>query len=148
MPAIVIDSNLILYTLIDSPYSEQATRAWSTWQASGAAIVAPALWHYEITSVIHRLMHLGELTDLEAREALETALSFEVQTIEADELLCKQAFIWATRLATAPAYDGFYLAVTEQLNAEFWTGDKRLVNNARGLGIRWAHRIGELGVVG
>jgi hypothetical protein len=42
--------------------------------------------------------------------------------------------IMSNRLGQSKAYDGFYLALAEQSNAEFWTADQCLVNSARQLG--------------
>jgi predicted nucleic acid-binding protein len=116
---------------------------WAKWQVDDAEISAPSLWQYEVTSVLHRLLHSGQLTTEEAQQLLETAMAFEVQSVEVDEALCAKAFEWATRLQTAPAYDSFYLALAERLQAEFWTGDRRLANNAQSHGAAWVRWIGK-----
>src|SRR5438477_244782 len=66
-----------------------------------------------------------------------------VETIPMDAPLCQAAFEWAGRLNQVRAYDGFYLALAEQLKAEFWTADKRLANAVQQIGANWVHWIGE-----
>lgn len=106
------------------------------------AVYAPAMWRSEVTSVLHKLFHLGQLTEAEAEAALETALTLDVQIVEADDELCRHSFRWATRLKIAAAYDAFYIALAEWLGAPLWTGDRRLVNNAQQNGASWVYWIG------
>lgn len=142
-PAVVIDAGIGLYTVIDVPLGESAQAAWTRWQEDGVAVYAPAMWRSEVTSVLHKLFHLGQLTEAEAEAALETALTLDVQIVEADDELCRQSFRWATRLNTAAAYDAFYVALAERLGAPLWTGDRRLANNARQNGASWVYWIGD-----
>ncbi len=142
-PAVVINAGVGIYAIVDVPLSESAQTAWTRWQEDGVAVYAPAMWRSEVTSVLHKLFHLGQLTEAEAEAALETALSLDVQIVEADDELCRQSFRWATRLNTAAAYDAFYVALAERLSVPLWTGDRRLVNNARQNGVGWVNWIGE-----
>ncbi len=142
LPVIVIDAGIALYRVTPTPFTEQATHVWAQWQEDDAEIYAPTLWRYEVTSILHKLFHLGQLTEAEAVTALEKVLAFGVQTIDMGDDLCSQSFGWATRLGTAAAYDAFYLTLAERLGAELWTGDKRLANNAHSKGVAWIHWIG------
>jgi predicted nucleic acid-binding protein len=48
-------------------------------------------------------------------------------------------------LAQTKAYDAFYLAVAEKMEAELWTADRHLSNRCRNdLGLEWVHWINEL----
>jgi predicted nucleic acid-binding protein len=83
------------------------------------------------------------VSEARAKQALEALFDLNLVLFEADEEVCRAAFDWSTRLSQFSAYDGFYLALAEQLGAPFWTTDQRLVNRARQIGIRWANWIGE-----
>ena len=39
---------------------------------------------------------------------------------------------------------GYYLAVSEELNAPLWTADKRLANNAKQICVSWVYWLGDL----
>ena len=140
---IVIDAGVAIYTVTDTPLSEGAAIAWAQWQKDRAEIHVPALWRCEVTSVLHKLFQLKQLTETEAEAALEAALDLDAQTAEIDVDLCRDSFRWATRLKTHAAYDTFYLALAERLGAVFWTGDRRLASNAQSLGAVWVRWIGE-----
>jgi len=47
-------------------------------------------------------------------------------------------------LKCAPAYDSYYLALAETLEAEFWTADKPLFNAVGNAGPAGLHWIGEI----
>jgi predicted nucleic acid-binding protein len=109
-PAVVIDAGIGVCTVTDAPLNESARAAWASWQAQAKEIYAPSLWRNEVTSALHKLFQLKQLTQAEAEAALDIALALNVQIIEADDDLCRQSFRWATRLQATAAYDGFYLA--------------------------------------
>jgi predicted nucleic acid-binding protein len=79
----------------------------------------------------------------QANTAIDDLFLLEVETQPLDISLCKAALEWATRLQQSRAYDAFYLALAERLQAEFWTADRRLANGAQQLGVKWVRWIGE-----
>ena len=62
----VVDSNLAIFTIIDSDLSKLATRVWTHLLSSTVNIFAPGLWAYETTSVIRKLYTFGKITEDEA----------------------------------------------------------------------------------
>jgi predicted nucleic acid-binding protein len=56
----------------------------------------------------------------------------------------RTALDWAERAGQAKAYDAQYLALAEEMRAEFWTADERLVRDVQQAGADWAHWIGEI----
>jgi predicted nucleic acid-binding protein len=140
---VVVDSSTALYTVLDYPLSSHVEAHWETWIDADVRISAPRLWINEVTSVIHKAFMLKEISEASAQDALNAALSLGVELFDEDITLCNNAFSFATRLEQLAAYDSFYLALAERLDAEFWTADKRLVNGARQLGATWVHWIGE-----
>lgn len=56
-----------------------------------------------------------------------------------------QAFFdWSVRLGQHVAYDAQYLAHAEELDADFWSADHKLVNTLHHLNFLWAHWVGEI----
>jgi predicted nucleic acid-binding protein len=138
-----VDSNLAIFTVVDSNLSQLATRVWSHLLSTTVNIFAPGLWAYETTSVIRKLYSVGKITEEEAQKALIILDQMPIQLISSDLSIRQAALIWATRLGQKAAYDSFYLATAEKIDAEFWTADQALANNARQAGARWVHWIGE-----
>jgi predicted nucleic acid-binding protein len=143
-PAIVIDAGLGVTVGVDLALSRAARLAWQSWRASGAEVYAPQLWLYEVVAVLRKGVYAGTLDASEAEAGIATALALGVTLVAADDELCRSALRWAERLGQIVAYDGFYLALANRLQADFWTTDRRLVHTAQQAGIRWAHWIGEL----
>ncbi|HFC08275.1 MAG TPA: PIN domain-containing protein [Chloroflexi bacterium] len=135
---LVIDSNIGVWSIVNGPYLEpKAIREWFSQQAT---IVVPGLWVYEVTSVVYRY---GRQKAVDARQALAIILDTPDEIIHPDSALAIAAHDWAERLGQAKAYDAFYLALAEQLGAEFWTGDKRLYNRARQVGADFVRFVSE-----
>ena len=141
--SVVVDSNLAIYTVVDSDFSLLATRVWTHLLSSTVNIFAPGLWAYETTSVIRKLYSFGKITEGEAQMALNILDQMPIQLISSDLPLRQAALSWATRLGQKSAYDSFYMATAEKLEANLWTADQALANNAHQAGATWVHWIGE-----
>lgn len=140
---VVIDAGVGIYQVVTGPLSKPVYSRWAQWIKEDCNVCAPQLWLNETTSVLHK-MYKQNLVDNEmARDALDALLGLGITLYEADSETCRRAFAWADRLDQYPAYDGFYLALAEQLQAELWTTDKRLVNRVRQLGKNWVYWAGE-----
>jgi len=138
----VIDANLAIYSVLNTPHTAQAIKTLTRLHELNAWFYAPRLWWYEITSVIHTYQFFGLLSEEQSLEALD--LLFTGMEIQPVEELYESAFRWASRLHQKAAYDGFYLAAAEQLGAELWTADKSLMINARQNDAQWVHWMGEV----
>lgn len=139
--SVIVDANLAVYSVLNTPHSSIAARTLQQLNQRGVQLCAPSLWWCEVTSVIHRYHFAGLISDSTAYAALELlTVELGVQPID---VKARVAFDWATRLRQKAAYDGFYLAAAEQMGAELWTADQALVNNARQAGAAWVHWMGE-----
>ena len=106
--------------------------------------IAPALWAYETTSAIAKAVYFREITEKEARLALEKLDELGVRLFVADGEQNEAAFEWTLKLKRASAYDSYYLALAQSLECDFWTADKRLFNSLQETNIGWLHWIEEL----
>lgn len=75
--------------------------------------------------------------------AVKDLFRLGIEILPSDLELCQLALSWAGRLGQSRAYDSYYLALAERLGTELWTGDQRLVNAARQLGLSWVHGLNE-----
>jgi predicted nucleic acid-binding protein len=136
----VIDANVGIYTVINTPHSAQAVQVMTYFQQHEISLFAPRLWWFEVTSVVHRYLFDRVITESMADEALD--ILFSDLVIQPVENLYRSAFQWASRLGQKPAYAGFYLAAAESLGADLWTADQALANRCRQLGLTWVHSMG------
>ncbi|MCL4302826.1 MAG: type II toxin-antitoxin system VapC family toxin [Anaerolineae bacterium] len=134
----VVDASFVFKLIIPNPQQIHCRTLVTQWQQEGCTLYAPALWLYEITSALCKMVHFGELTPAEAQRLLALVHKLSVQTIPPDETQTHRAFAWTHRLNRVAAYDSFYLALAETLNCELWTADQRLRN---AVNLPWVHGL-------
>ena len=138
---IVLDANLLVSLAVPTDYSERAAAEMSSWLSSGVALFAPILWSYEATSSLRKFVAAGKLHQKEAVAAIDQLLAFEIQEVTPTLELHQRSLIWAERLNDFVAYDSAYLALAEQLDAPFWTADRKLAKRVRALGFHRVHDV-------
>lgn len=79
----------------------------------------------------------------EALEALDALMALDLILVPPTAETHRLTLAWADRVKHGAAYDAQYLALAEQLAAEFWTGDRRLAQRAHQVGAAWVRHIGE-----
>jgi predicted nucleic acid-binding protein len=112
------------------------------WKQEGDTIYVPALWRYETTSTLTKLVYFKDLTEAEAIRALDLIAALKVELIPPDSDQAQKAFEWTLRLRRAAAYDSFYLVLAETTTDGLWTADERLYNAIKEL-LPWVHWVGE-----
>jgi len=137
---ICVDANLVLQLVADWK-DEAVLRLWEQWDAERRQLAAPTLVYYEVTNVLYRYQKQELMSASSARRALKAALSLPLRLCgEAD--LHQEALAPAERFSLPAAYDAHYLALSERLGAEFWTGDRRLVQAVAST-LSWVHSVGQ-----
>jgi len=144
----IFDSNLAIYTIVITEHTSQAFGLVEQLKKRKVSLYAPRLWIYEVISGINKYRHVQQISSKEAEKAVETAYRLGVNLIDETPDLCRAALYWAGQLGQMAAYDGFYLASAEKLDAPLWTGDQRLANAAHQAGISWVHWMGDQNVNG
>ena len=139
---IVVDSNIVAAAFIALPYSQKSLLALNHWITNGERLIAPALFEFEITTILRRTEKAGLILDNETNTLLQDIFSLPIQIIAPTLADHRAAMVWSRRINQAKTYDANYLVLAEKENAQFWSADKRLVNGVRQLGIEWIHQIG------
>jgi predicted nucleic acid-binding protein len=139
--AIVVDSNLVAALLLPLPYTQQAVAKHDLWTGAGEELAAPALMEYEVCSTLHRLTRAGWIRPERAAELLVDMRELAIRTVPPTIELHRAALQWAQRLERSRTYDAQYMALAEELRADFWTCDLPLFNRAQQLGVTWVHCI-------
>lgn len=135
----VIDASLVVKAILPNPALSRYQAVLE--QLQGIQLVAPALWMYEITCAVTKAVYFGQLTPEEGKVVLHQILALGVQVILPDDTQSHLAYDLALKLKRAAAYDSFYLAIAESLNADFWTADQRLARSLQGQKPEWLHFI-------
>jgi len=139
---VVIDASVAVKAVLPNPLQMHCLGLVRTFVEVQPA--APALWAHETTSAIAKAVHFGEITEKEARQALEKLEALGVHLFVADAEQNRAAFDWTIRLKRASAYDSYYLVLARLLECDFWTADKRLFNGLQDARLGWVHWIEEL----
>lgn len=127
---VCVDANIVVKLVVPEPNRLLALALWGKWLNEDREIVAPYLFHFEITSAIWRKAKRGLMSVEEAKEAVRGALMLGVRLLHPSNISLK-AFDLAARFDRPAAYDTHYLALAEMTEGEFWTADERLYNAVR-----------------
>lgn len=133
---VILDSGILLATVMNERYSEQAKRLLDSFKSKNLA--APTLLHYELVAVTRKWVYRELITTEKAEQMLNTLLGYSIE-LHFDAKLLKRAYELATKYNRPTAYDAQYLALAERLSCEFWTLDERLFNATKNdfQPIRW-----------
>jgi len=141
---IVVDANITVALFVNLPYSLQSEKLFRLWRTQDVQVHAPALWPVEVVSALHKMVSIGQIDSDDARLAIANLERFPIQVVLPDSALLDLSLVWAGRLNQTVAYDAQYVALAENISAQFWTADQRLLNSLQHLDIQWAHWVEEV----
>lgn len=139
----VIDANVGVALALATLYSPAVLAHVASWREQGDSLYVPTLWQYEVASVLRKSIVARVIQPGEALEALDALMNLDLIQVPPTAETHRRALAWAERLKQGAAYDAQYLAVAEQLAAEFWTADRRLLERARQVGASWVRHVEE-----
>jgi predicted nucleic acid-binding protein len=139
---VVVDSGIILATILEETYSKQAAVLVDTWVQENQQLAAPALFRYESIAVLRKSVSRQRLTIEQALDGWKRVQAYPIDFYLDDRLL-QRAFELASRLNRPTAYDSQYLAVAEYLGCEFWTADERFYNSVH-TSLNWVKWLGHV----
>lgn len=131
--AIVIDANLVIVVVGNDPRSRIAEARIDEWARNGEDLHAPSLLPYEVASGLTRIVRAGGLPSEQLLPAWQSVLDLPITYHPLDVSGLSVVNI-ALQLQRSSAYDAAYLALAQELDAEFWTLDGPLARNASSLG--------------
>jgi predicted nucleic acid-binding protein len=138
--AVCVDASLMVRTLVYGLFSEQATALLAQWQRDQMALIAPALFAFEVTATVRRLVYLKELTPEEGEEAFARFWRIKVQLSHRHGIF-PLAWALAKQFNRPRAYDTSYLALAQLNQCDFWTADEKLYNAVQGE-LAWVNWVG------
>ncbi len=133
----VIDASVAVKTVLPDPLQERCEALIARLVTDGYDLVAPALWLYESTSALCKMVYLGQLRAPRAYGAVAQIMALGIELVSPDEAQSRRALDWSLQLKRAVAYDSYYLALAERLGCDLWTADRRLANAVNLPWVRW-----------
>ncbi|MEA3335786.1 MAG: type II toxin-antitoxin system VapC family toxin [Chloroflexota bacterium] len=138
---VCVDADIIIWALLPFPLSDQAEALLARWRREEKTLIAPALFAFEVTSTLRRLVHLREITPEQGETAFEQFLKINVR-LSHRRAIFPLAWQLAKQYNRPRAYDTAYLALAQLRGCEFWTTDQRLYNAVRH-DLTWVNWIGD-----
>ncbi|BAC88662.1 type II toxin-antitoxin system VapC family toxin [Gloeobacter violaceus] len=123
---LVVDSSTVVKWFFPEVLTEQALAIRRAWESSDVELIAPTLLLTEVGNVIWKKQRNAFVTYEEGAQIVCDLLVLELPLVEAQNLLPRAYQLAAIFQRTV--YDALYLALAEQLEAEFVTADLRLYN--------------------
>ena len=90
--SLVIDAGFTFKLILPGPQQPALQQQFAQWVTAGAALVAPTLWLYELTSAFSKAVHFNALTAAEGARALHLAQQLKVQLVAPDEAQTHRAY--------------------------------------------------------
>lgn len=139
--AVVVDANLALKWVLIEEDSTKSMELLEKWTEESKEIIAPALFAYEVTNILHRQAVTGKLTYDEAIKGLSKLLSLGILLkFSFYDEISNRAMDFAHRFHLPATYDAHYLALAHREQCEFWTADTRLWNAVKNE-LNWVHLL-------
>lgn len=120
MTTLVIDASATVAALVDSGPDGRWAETLLT-----SDLTAPHLLPVEVANVLRRAVNAGDLTDDAAALAHADLLDLRIEFVPYDTVASR---VWELR-RNLSAYDAWYVAVAELLDAPLATLDQRLVRS-------------------
>jgi predicted nucleic acid-binding protein len=133
-----VDANLVI-RLVADPDDAVVRQLWQQWDADRRLIAAPSLLYYEVSNALYRYHRADMMSLATVQLALKAAISLPVR-LYSEPTLHPRALDLAARFALPAAYDAHYLALTDWLDGEFWTADRRLADIVQEE-LSWVHVV-------
>ena len=116
--SLVVDASVLVAAVADGG----PDGAWAETLVGGEPLAAPHLALAEAANILRRLAHAGDLGEREAALAHEDLLDLDLELFPYAPFASR---VWDLR-RTVTAYDAWYVALAESLDAPLATLDRRL----------------------
>jgi predicted nucleic acid-binding protein len=145
MSAVVVDASFAVKWVLQERYTTEARALLIDWEERGIERLTVTLFLSEVNTALLRRLRDEIITLRQAEAARQDLLAAVTVRIE-DVALAGRALVIADGLGLRNAYDCAYAALAEREGCEFWTGDERFWNLARGR-YPWVRWVGEVSQV-
>jgi predicted nucleic acid-binding protein len=140
--SVCVDASTALAWLFYDEHREQADDLLKQWAENAVKLVAPPMFHSEVTSGIRKRVYFKRILPEEGERLFAVYSEIPVKIIDSWDVYQK-AWELAKEFDLPVCYDMQYMAVAELEDCEFWTLDRKLVNTLRLKGNKRVRWVGE-----
>lgn len=126
MSQLVVDSSVVIKWFVVEPYSTEARRILSDYQAGTLTLLAPDLLNAEIGNIVWKKHVLQGMATADAQLIIDTFRAIPLVQTPTSDLLDNAYRLAVTHQRTV--YDMLYVALSLQAACPFVTADEKLVN--------------------
>ncbi len=83
---VCVDASIVVALVTPEAQSEQALSLWAEWMEGEVKVIAPTLLRCEVASALRRKVVRALMSLEDARRALETALSLDIEYLDPPQL--------------------------------------------------------------
>jgi len=123
----VIDTNIVIKQFIDDPLTEKVNRLFEHLSDPSTQFYAPDLLYVESANVLCKYVRAQLYTAKQVTLGLEDLSELPLKIVSTKKLMMQAVQIGLKY--NISAYDGCYVALSDQANAPLLTLDKRLFNS-------------------
>ncbi len=136
---VCVDASIVLRYMLQ-PDNEAVKKLWKSWLASETRLISPTLLFYEVTNALYQQQKHKILSPEIIWQTLELSLELPINLINENGLHLRAHEI-AMQYNLPATYDAHYLALAEQMKADLWTADMRLVNTLKPFKLKWVKGV-------
>lgn len=137
---VCVDASLIVRTLVPDLFSQEAEGLLASWQQADTTLIAPALFAFEVSTTLRRMIYLKALAPARGEAAFAAFLRIPVRLSHRKGIF-PLAWQLAKQFNRPRAYDTAYLALAQLNHCDFWTADEKLYNAVKDK-LSWVKWIG------
>lgn len=138
---VCIDANLLILALLPFPHSGRADALLEACRQHKMALVAPALFAFEVPAILHRLRLLGQITPAAEETAFKHFMAIQVH-LSSHPRIFPLARQLALRFHQSRPHQMSYVALADLHGCDLWTADSRLIATVQGE-LPWVRWIGD-----
>lgn len=142
---VIVDANVAIKWVLREDDSHIARSLLSGWIEEQVVVLVPTLFTYEVTNILYRKAHQGEISLDRAKLGITKILSTGLEIAHSEGLdssINIRAMELAERFNLPAAYDAHYLALAESEGYDLWTADTRMWRAVTGK-LDWVRNISE-----
>ncbi|BES82850.1 type II toxin-antitoxin system VapC family toxin [Pyrodictium abyssi] len=128
---VVVDASVLVKWFVPEEFSDKAEAILNDHLDARVAVAAPSYALLELANALRKYVVRGVMGPGEAGEAFSLLLEMDVEFVEVDGELAREALGYAIDNGVT-VYDAYYIVLARRLGTVFYTADEKLLRQLRG----------------